>query len=487
MRQIYSKILCYILVIATFTACDDDSIFDIKLKTQNGITTVSGIRPGGLKRAVILNASTIKNLVITDSIDSRDFKTIRDDMTNLETLDLTNATIVAYNGYDGTAGSNRYYYKANEIPAFAFYNQSTATGKTLLKEILFPENLKSIGDYAFSRCGLTGEVNLPVSMTDTIGISAFAYCQNITKLNLSPVSYIGPSAFQNCSGIAGQLIIPESVKTIQSWAFSFCPAVKEISLPSTLEILGKAVFCGSGNAFSINKDNPYYIVINSVLFTSDGGTLVQFPGLKTGNFAVPESVFNISSYSFAFCTGLTGLTLPESTLFIEDNAFYNCTALTGNFPIPASLIYIGINVFEGCNLLSGFSIANGNTTFQYTNGVLSDVGQSTLKKCLVTKSGDYTISNDIMFIDNSAFSNCTNLSSVTIPENVIIIGNRAFFNCTGLIKIVVKNPVPIDISQTLSAFELVKKEDITLYVPKGYLQNYLNATGWNEFGNVVEN
>ena len=92
-----------------------------------------------------------------------------------------------------------------------------------------------------------------------------------------------------------------------------------------------------------------------------------------------------------------------------------------------------------------------------------------------------------MFIDNSAFSNCVNITSITIPESVLAIGKRAFFNCTGLMDVFVKSATPIDLSDTKSAFELVKKSDCILHVPKGAATAYKNAEVWNEFGNIIEN
>jgi len=483
----FIKVTIIFLTIVVVTSCDDDSIFDIKVKTANGITTVSGIRPGGLDRALLLSVVTIKNLAINDTIDSRDIKTIRDEMTNLETLDLSKATIAAYGGYDGTAETQRYYYAANQIPAYAFYNPKTSKGKSKLTTILLPENITSIGDYAFTACGLSGNLTIPSSVTDTIGISAFAYCQNLTHIDLPSVAYIGPSAFQSCTSLTGELVIPDSVISIKSWAFAYCAGITNISIPQSLSEIEKTAFCGSGTAFTVDAGNTSYTSVDGVLYNTDITTLVQFPGSKSGSFSVPESVLDIGPFSFAFCTGLTGISLPAGLNFIEDNAFYGCTALSGNFPIPASLLFIGTDVFEDCSQMNGFSVSSSNTNFTYSDGVLVDAAQFTVKRCIVSKSGSYTIESDIQFVDNSAFSNCTNLSTITIAASVLSIGKRAFFNCTGLLSIYLKSSTPIDMSDTSSAFELVTKDQITLYVPTGSLQTYLNTSVWNEFGNIVEN
>ena len=128
MKKFITTTILLALILA-FTACNDDSIFSSKVTTANGVTTVSGFRTGFLDKALFLRLSAVTHLVINDTIDSRDFATMRDNMPNLSVLDLSNATIAAYNGTEGSAGLRVYYYSANAIPEFAFYNPETSYGK----------------------------------------------------------------------------------------------------------------------------------------------------------------------------------------------------------------------------------------------------------------------------------------------------------------------------------------------------------------------
>lgn len=82
-----------------------------------------------------------------------------------------------------------------------------------LKNITLPEGLQSIGHYAFNWAGLTG-ITIPSSVTD-MGMVAFAYCQNLVRAKvLSPL-----------------------VK-LPDWTFYGCTALKDLSLPETLEQTG---------------------------------------------------------------------------------------------------------------------------------------------------------------------------------------------------------------------------------------------------------
>lgn len=487
MKHLSISILLLIFI-TTFISCNDDSIFNSKVKTVNGITTVSGIRPGGLEKALFLRLSSVSHLVISDTIDSRDFATMRDLMPNLTDIDLSNATIAAYNGFEGTAGTSNYYYPANAIPEFAFYSPVTSYSKLKLKSFLFPKSIKSIRDFAFNHCsGLTGTLNIPASVIDTIGRSAFSFCDGLTAIKLSAVSYIGESAFQNCSNLTGTLVIPDSVFIINDWAFSYCDKINVVKIPKTDTIIGVSAFNGCSGQFTVDAKNTAFSSMDGVLFNSDKSVLIQFPTSKTGVYSIPSVVGEIGTFAFANCTGLTSVIIPTTTYSIGSYAFSGCSGLVGTFPISSGISFIGRNVFIGCSGITSFNIAPDNTMFSFSNGVLLDLGQMLVKHCITSKTGSYIIPADILYIDYSAFCDCNQLTSITIPETVSEIGPRAFANCTALTSIYAKSPTPIDLTRSTSAFESVNTKTCTLYVPIGAKASYKSTFGWLDFRNIVEN
>lgn len=351
MRTILKSAIAFVFCILVFTACDDDSIFYAKVKTSNGITTVSGIRAGGLERAFFIGLGSVKHLVINDTIDSRDFQTMRDEMPNLEVLDLSNATIAAYNGSDGCGGSRVYHYNANEIPEFAFYNPSTSEGKKSLTSIIFPPSIKSIRNYAFNDTGLSGTLNIPASVRDTIGKNAFSFCPGLTSIYLSPVAFIGESAFQSCSNLTGALVIPDSVFEISTWAFAYCEKISSVSIPGTVNSIGNTTFVNCGGSFTVSAENTNYSAYDGVLFNADKSTIIRFPYTKSGNYTLTETVGDIAPYSFAGCSALSKLTLPAGAFIIEDYAFSECSSLT-EINIPEAVFYIGNFAFLNCTALT---------------------------------------------------------------------------------------------------------------------------------------
>lgn len=99
----------------------------------------------------------INFLTLQGKLDESDFKIIRDYMPNLVSVDMSRTT-------------------ATEIPEFTF------TQKKYMLDVKLPNNLRRIGERAFSGCGrLSGVLELPETMT-TIEYGAFTGCDNLTQV-----------------------------------------------------------------------------------------------------------------------------------------------------------------------------------------------------------------------------------------------------------------------------------------------------------------
>lgn len=488
MKNFIISTILFVFCITTFVSCNDDSIFSNNAKTVNGVTIVSGIRAGGLEKALFIRLTFITNLVINDTIDSRDFKTMRDEMPNLSVLDLSNATIAAYSGYEGSGGTMVYRYAANAIPEFAFYNPLTSTANNTLNELKLPNSIHSIKDFAFNRCtGLSGTLVIPASVKDTIGKSAFGFCENLSGLTLSPAKLIGESAFQSCVNLTGNIAIIDSTLEIKPWAFAYCEKIKFISISGTVNFIGTSTFNDCSALVTVDPANASYSSLDGVLFNKDQSTLIQFPKNKTGSYTIPSTVVTIGTYSFANCTGLYSVIIPSTTTTIEDFAFSGCSGLTGAFPISSGITSIGTSVFDDCINISSFNIDAANTLYGFSDGVLTDLTFFTIKRCVTSKSGAYVLAPEMTSIENSAFSNCTKLSSITLPEALNNIGQRAFYNCTALTNFIVKMTNIKDFTCSSSSFEGINFENCTLHVPIGKTGIYQTAIGWKDFYNIGEN
>lgn len=205
----------------------------------------------------------------------------------------------------------------------AFKNNKNITS------IKFSESITSIDGDAFYGCsGLTGDLVIPDGVT-SISDAAFYGCSGLTGWLIIPesVTSIGTYAFYGCSGLTGELKIPDSVTNIGRSVFYNCSSLESVVLPSNVESIGNEAF--------------------------------RYCSGLTGELKIPDSVTSIDTYAFSGCTGLTGvLDLPDNLEKIHSGAFYGCSGLTGELAIPSNVQFIGENAFSGCSGLTTIYISN---------------------------------------------------------------------------------------------------------------------------------
>ena len=90
---------------------------------------------------------------------------------------------------------------------------------------------------------------------------------------------------------------------------------------------------------------------------------------------------------------------------------------------------IGDSAFSSCSNLTSITLPDsvitiGKWAFAYCNSLTS-----------------VTIPNNVITIGNSAFANCSNLTSVAIGDSVTTIGDNAFWNCSNLTSVTISNSV----------------------------------------------
>ena len=114
----------------------------------------------------------VAKLKVTGTLNDNDFTCMRETMTSLVDIDLSEIT--------NTTGVN-------------FYEKNN------LVKIILPNNLTSIGVYAFSRCSSLTSISIPNSVT-SIGEEAFSSCTSLTSITIpNSVTSIEYSTFYHCS------------------------------------------------------------------------------------------------------------------------------------------------------------------------------------------------------------------------------------------------------------------------------------------------
>ena len=188
------------------------------------------------------------------------------------------------------------------------------------------------------------------------------------------------------------------------------------------------------------------------------------------SLTLPVGITSIGYDAFAYCSGLTSLTLPAGITSIGEYAFYGCSGLT-SLNLPAGITSIGDDTFYGCSGLTSLTLPAGITS----------IGEYAFSRCSGLTS--LTLPAGITSIDKYAFSGCSRLTSLTLPAGITSIGEFAFSYCSGLTSIYVYAEKVPRIGRY--AFEGCASRKCTLYVPKGTYDNYrLSELGY--FENIVE-
>ena len=316
---------------------------------------------------------------------------------------------------------------------------SAATGSYVM-----PETVTDIDSYAFSNSNITAvtispkvthiaydsfyystsleEVTVP-TIVQSIHGSAFAGCENLSKVHISDVAHW--STVQNGGALLkhahdlylnGELIkdlvIPENVVTKIYWNAFGGGSFESVTIPSSVQEIEDYAFndcknlkkvyitdlaAWSGTAFGDAQANPLYYARDLYL-----------NGVKVTNLVLPESVTNRVYAEY----------LPELVYGVGDYAFYNINI--DSLTVPSYVYSIGHDAFGGSSV-ENITIEEGLNSIGY--GAFKDTAVKTLD-----------LPDSLAYLGGSAFEDCTALASVSFGSGLQAIEYNAFYG-TGVKKI----------------------------------------------------
>ena len=396
---------------------------------------------GHLKDSIVAankDYTQVKNLKITGEINTQDFYFMRDEMDNLQALNLKEVAV------SGSFGDNSYYKWYNVAEAGeedGVIPEQALNGKRSLLSIVLPDKLEGIGYSAFGSCSnLTGSLTIPE------GVTRIAY-----------------GAFSGCTSMTGTLSLPSTLEFLGNCSFMSCNFNCDLILPDKLKYLGGIAF----------YENSY---LSGTLMLPDGLEYIgasAFYGCRniTGDIKIPQKITNIESGTFQEmgCNGT--LILHDGITNIGERAFSG-TPLRGELTLPKNLVTLGEYAFSGCNFSGNLIIPRGLLIIN--DGVFCYNSRLT---------GIVEFPENILSIGTNAFAGCSNIEGLVIPASVENIFGSAFENCFYIGSIVCKGEMPARVAS--SAFNGVPKDNFTLEVPEAAVPQYQTAPGWNEFKRIA--
>ena len=268
-----------------------------------------------------------------------------------------------------------------------------------IKDIEFAWDLATTGDYAFKGANIS-ELRLTPYMT-SISTAAFAVCRKLTTVSFpKSITSIGTQAFENCTGLTGEIIIPKTVNTVGNNVFANCDNLEQITFEENGELRE------IGSQFANNS------------------------GIKS--LVIPHFIQNIKSEAFGNCGQLEKVILMNPDLSMGERVFNSTVKLTSAGPIDWEL---------GAGKNDNFDIEYAWTTMIPANAFSAGVNfrQSYLTEITfpdnLEEIGDYAFKGSaiqeislpasLKKIGKEAFY-YTALLTLDVPSNVTCVGSRAF-------------------------------------------------------------
>lgn len=185
-----------------------------------------------------------------------------------------------------------------------------------IREIVFHENVKTIGRSAFLGCEnleLTRD-KLP-NYLQTIGAYAFAKCKKISKVGIpSSVTEIGEAAFAMCSGMTQCIFAQEiQIEKISRKLFQGCTSLEKTTIPAGVTIIEGYAF---QNCKKLNR-----ITIPATVISILSEAFYSCTNLEAVEFEKDSKLKNIEDYVFAYCDSLKSIQIPANVITIKLAAF----------------------------------------------------------------------------------------------------------------------------------------------------------------------
>ena len=357
---------------------------------------------GGLSQRV--SDTQITQLTVTGTMDARDFLFITEQLNELTVVDLSQVTIVPYNGGRALYGTITSYAEG-EVPRTAFFGKK-------LTSVTLPVGIQSIGFAAFAGCDRLQSVTLPASLV-YLADYAFAGC-GLTSIELSSsILDMGKGVFSRCESMTSAII---NARSVGDFAFLGNTALSNVSLGAGVQYIMRGAFNGCNSLKGITIDPATHLYrIDEEAFINSGLENIDIKAMAVGT---------IGDWAFAQ-TKLSSMDLSDGMTNL------GAGALAHN-PLLTSVTLPGVGHDNTDNERGNGNPGGRRGVAAAPVHTLEAIKDYTFAGDALLNAGDL-LKKDVTTIGNYAFYNVSaNIDTMRLPETIVYLGDYAMAGMTGM-------------------------------------------------------
>lgn len=339
----------------------------------------------------------------------------------------------------------------------AFKNSVSAYESYEGVNLIIPEGVTAIGDYAFKSNVLLKTVSLPSTLVkmgaytdDTLtSVHIFEGCSSLSAITL-----------ENNTAFA----VKDGVLYNADYTQLYLSPIKNTGTNGVVDI-PKTVTKIWDNAFKLNANIKQVTFSEGIEGTLTFGTDVFRQCTQLTSVELPVGLTEIPTMLFYDCDSLVTVTIPYTVGMIKNRAFEDCKSLLEVVfqPTPASEEPVNLvledgakassssntvnAIFKGCNSLTTVQLPERTTVIgkyalydlefeEYTiPSTVTSIGSYAFYNCDKLEKVTFAEGCQVTEIAESTFYSCDVLHTINLPASVTKINANAFENCKALDKV----------------------------------------------------
>lgn len=204
---------------------------------------------------------------------------------------------------------------------------------SVLSKVVILDGSTEIDAYEFAGLGMIKEVVLPSSVK-TIGDYAFYGCRNLENIDLSKIEAIG------------------------EYSFASCDKLTNVNISSTLDYIGDKAFLSSKYLKDLASTESDFVIVNNILLAYTG---------NAETVTLPNNVEVVAGGAFAGNQSVKTIILSENTKLICNGAFDSCYSLTNIQLNYAGLVEVELQTLDSLSASLTISVNNQYLSLYYND------------------------------------------------------------------------------------------------------------------------